>query len=46
MKIAIERYFDSIKSMQDDVAALLGDWSTSQSDLARKSEEIISQRAE
>jgi hypothetical protein len=29
MKLAVERYFQSLKQMQDEMAILLGDWSTS-----------------
>lgn len=45
MKLAVERYFQSLKHMQDDIATLLGDWSTSQSELAKKCDETITQRA-
>ena len=45
MKTQVERYFQSLKVLQDDVVHLLGDWSTSQSELARKCEETITQRA-
>jgi hypothetical protein len=44
MKIAVERYFQSLKDMQDEVSTVLGDWSTPQSELVRKCEEVLIER--